>query len=117
MARIYDLLLPGSKNAIPRADLLRVTGLDDRAFRRRVQLERLAGFPILTDCATGGYFRPASPSDSLRFARSMRRRAVETLAVAEAVELAAVRETGQMNIFEFIDLQQVPKCGDGVDDG
>ena len=101
MARIYDLLLPGSKNAIPRADLLRVTGLDDRTFRRRVQLERLAGFPILTDCATGGYFRPASPSDSLRFARSMRRRAVETLAVTEAVEMSAMREAGQTRMEGF----------------
>ena len=101
MARIYDLLLTGSENAIPRAELLRITGLDDRAFRRRVQLERLAGFPILTDCATGGYFRPASPSESLRFARSMRRRAFETLAVAEAVELSAMREAGQIRLEGF----------------
>lgn len=98
MPRIFDLLLIGSDNATPRAELLRITGLDDRTFRRRVQLERLAGLPILTDCATGGYFRPASPTDSLRFARSMRRRAFETLAVAEAVELAAVRETGQLSL-------------------
>ena len=98
MARIYDLLLPGAQNAIPRSELLRITGLDDRVFRRRVQLERLAGLPILTDCATVGYFRPASPSDSLRFARSMRRRAVETLSVANAVEQSAMRETGQLSL-------------------
>lgn len=96
--RIFDLLLTGAENATPRADLLRITGLDDRAFRRRVQLERLAGFPILADCSAGGYFRPASPSDSLRFARSMRRRAFETLAVADAVEQTAVRETGQLSL-------------------
>ena len=101
MPRIYDLLLVGSENAVPRAELLRITGLDDRTFRRRVQLERLAGLPILTDCATGGYFRPASPSDSLRFVRSMRRRAFETLAVAESVELAAMREAGQTRMEGF----------------
>lgn len=101
MVRIYDLLLTGSDNATSRAELLRITGLDDRTLRRRVQLERLAGLPILTDCATGGYFRPASPSDSLRFARSMRRRAFETLSVADAVELAAMREAGQIRLEGF----------------
>ena len=82
-----------------------------------MQLERLAGLPILTDCATGGYFLPASPSESLRFSRSMRRRAFETLAVADAVELAAMREVGQMDIFEFIELQQMPKRGGVADNG
>ena len=58
---IFDLLPVGEENAIPKIDLLKVTGLEDRLLRRKVQLERLAGLPILTNCEKGGYYRPADP--------------------------------------------------------
>lgn len=93
---IFDLLPVGEENAIPKIDLLNVTGLEDRLLRRKVQLERLAGLPILTNCDKGGYYRPADPAQSLRFVKSMRRRAAETAAVADAVERSVMRDTGQV---------------------
>lgn len=83
--RIADLLLPGAENAIPRRDLMALTGCTDRELRRQIEAERRLGPPILSDCI-GGYFLPGSQPERDRCVRSLRRRAKEIEATAAAIE-------------------------------
>ena len=93
--KIYDLLPVGAENAIPKARLVELTGLSERALRAQVQQERREGRLILTDCISGGYYLPAHPCEAFPFVRSMRGRAKEVAAVADAVEMAALEAIGQ----------------------
>lgn len=83
--RIADLLHPGAENAVPRRDLMALTGLSDRELRRQIETERRLGTPILSDCI-GGYFLPGSQPEKDRCVRSLRRRAKEIEATATAIE-------------------------------
>lgn len=96
--RIFDFVPEGAENAISRQDLMLATGLSDRELRHKVHLERRTGYQILTNCETSGYYRPTNPEDSMRFVRSMRHRAAETSAVADAIEASVMEEIGQTKI-------------------
>lgn len=93
--RIFNLIPVGEKNAIPKAELIRLTGLSERSLRLAVHQERRMGNQILTNCDGGGYYLPESTRDVTRFIKSMRHRAAETAAVADALEAALETETGQ----------------------
>lgn len=90
---IFELLPTGSENAVGKPFLMAITGLSDRALRLQVARERLEGNPILTSTETAGYYRPSCPQEAERFVRSMRNRARETAAIADAVE-KSVHEIG-----------------------
>ncbi len=83
--RIADLLLAGVENAIPRRDLIALTGCRDRELRRMIEAERRQGIPILSD-NIHGYFLPGDKSEKDRCVRSLRRRALEIEATADAIE-------------------------------
>lgn len=87
--RVADLLHPGAKNAIPRRDLMAMTGLSDRELRLMIQRERLEGTPICANNLTG-YFVAADDLERDRFVTSMLHRAMEIAAVAVAVGQAEV---------------------------
>lgn len=95
---ILDLIPVGAENAVSRRDLCAITGLEDRALRQLVHRERKAGHQILTNMESGGYYRPEHSLDTVRFIKSMRRRAAETLAVADAVECSLMNEVGQSRL-------------------
>ena len=95
---LIDLIPIGATNAVPRAQLCKITGLEDRALRLLVHRERRAGHQILTNTEGGGYYRPEDTQDTVHFISSMRRRAAETLAVADAVERSLLNECGQEQI-------------------
>ena len=95
---VFDLIPIGAANAMPRAQLCKITGLEDRALRLLVHRERRAGHQILTNTEGGGYYRPEDTRDTVHFISSMRRRAAETLAVADAVERSLLNECGQEQI-------------------
>lgn len=42
--RVADLLHPGAENAVPRRDLMALTGLSDRELRLMIEAERRRGF-------------------------------------------------------------------------
>lgn len=86
---ISQLLLCGVENAIPRRDLMTLTGHHDRELRRLIEAERRSGVPILSDNANG-YFLPGEQAERDRFVRSMRRRAAEILETAQAIEEAEI---------------------------
>ena len=87
--RIADLLHPGARNAIPRRDLMAMTGLSDRELRLIIEAERRQGIPILSD-NIHGYFLPGDSAERDRCVRSLRRRAKEIEATARAIEHAEV---------------------------
>lgn len=91
---ISDLLHEGVENGTTLAELVQLTGEDERSIRRRIQTERKAGKLILSDCKSG-YFLPTSTLDIQRFIRSMSRRSREIAAISHAAEDALLKMTGQ----------------------
>ena len=98
---IFDLIPEGRDNAISKAALTKITGLKDRDLRQVIHRERRAGHIIITDPTTAGYYRPTNTDQSLRFIKSMRHRAAETLAVADATERALMEENGQESMEDW----------------
>ena len=84
--RVSDLLLHGAENAVPRRDLMALTGCTDRELRRLIEAEGRLGTPILSDCI-GGYFLPGDSAERERCVRSLRRRAGEIMETARAIEM------------------------------
>ena len=95
--KIADLLHTGAEHGLTLRELVEMTGEDERAIRRKIQLERKSGQIICADCKNG-YFRPADAIDVQRFIRSMSRRSKEIAAVSRAAEDALSRMTGQETV-------------------
>lgn len=91
---ISDLLHEGAEKGTTLAELVQLTGEDERSIRRRIQAERKAGKLILADCKNG-YFLPTSTLDIQRFISSMSRRSREIAAISRAAEDALLKMTGQ----------------------
>ena len=88
--KIEVLLMAGKENALRLSDLVRLLDWTKRDVRREIQFERLQGVPILSDCANG-YFLPSTPEECAACVRSLRNRAREIMATAEALDRAEVR--------------------------
>ena len=95
---ISDLLHEGAENGTTLAELVQLTGEDERSIRRRIQAERKAGKLILADCKNG-YFLPTSTLDIQRFISSMSRRSREIAAISRAAEDALLKMTGQETLW------------------
>lgn len=87
--QISDYLGFGQAAAVPLRHLKELAHLPGRDVRRMIQAERLRGTPILSDNSSG-YFLAASDQERDRFVLSMRGRAAEIEAVADAVERAVI---------------------------
>ena len=87
--KISDLLGHGQSAAVPLRHLKELAGLPGREVRRMIQSERLRGIPILSDNFSG-YYLAADVQEREKFIRSMRGRAAEIAAVADAVEKAVI---------------------------
>ena len=97
--RIADLLHGGSANGLTLSDLERLTGLEGREIRRRINRERRDGILIISD-NVHGYFLAENVEEVRRFIRSMSRRAREIIAVCWAVEDGLAKMEGQETLFE-----------------
>ena len=87
--QISDLLMHGSVNAIPLRELQRLTGLDGRIIRRKIQQERKDGFCICVN-NRDGYFLADSEAERETCPRSMFARAREVAQTASAIAAAEV---------------------------
>ena len=85
---ISRLLMEGAGNGLHLQDLVRLTGEDQRTVRKMIHEERRRGVPILSGNASG-YFLPGSQQEREACVQSLRHRAKEILAAAEAIENAA----------------------------
>ena len=82
---ISGLLLHGAENGLHLRDLCRLTGWKEREVRLHIHAERRRGVPILSD-NVNGYFLPADEQELAACVQSLRGRAGEILAAAEAIE-------------------------------
>lgn len=82
---VSDFLSHGRSNAKSLRDLCAMLGMEEREVRKKIQQERKQGIPILSD-NVHGYYLPENASDTTKFVRSMRGRASQICAVADAVE-------------------------------
>lgn len=98
--RVVDLLSYGAANAICMADLVKLTGRDNRTIRAEIHKERRRGVPIVSENSDGvrGYYIAETSDELRRFARSMTHRAGEILAVARAAEKTLDDFEGQESI-------------------
>lgn len=96
MLHLCDLLSPGEDNAVISGELAALTGLDERAVRRRIRHERLSGAPILS--SGKGFFLPASGAELRSYARSIAHRAAAVAEIAHAAERAVAEADGQAQI-------------------
>lgn len=83
--RISDFIPAGSENAVRRLELVALTGLDERTVRAMIARERKQGIPILSD-NQNGYFMPGNEAERSRCVASLRHRAGEISAAADAIE-------------------------------
>lgn len=88
-AGIAALLLHGEANALPLRELEKLTGLDRRMIRRRIQMERRDGACVCVN-NRDGYFLAENEAERARCVASMRRRAAEVSRTAEAIERARI---------------------------
>ena len=95
---ISDLLHEGAEKGTTLAELVQLTGEDERSICRRIQAERKAWKLILADCKNG-YFLPTSTLDIQRFISSMSRRSREIAAISHAAEDALLKMTGQETLW------------------
>ena len=86
--KIADFLGHGQSAAVPLHHLKELVDLPGREVRRMIQAERLRGVAILSD-NIHGYFLAETEQEKKQFVRSMRGRAAEIEAVADAVEKGA----------------------------
>ncbi|MFR5889225.1 MAG: hypothetical protein ACLUFK_12030 [Oscillospiraceae bacterium] len=75
--------------------LSRLTGIDKRTIQSLISAERLRGVPICSD-TVNGFYMPADDEEKARCVRSLRRRGIEILRVAEAMN--GTPADGQMEL-------------------
>lgn len=92
---IAELLAVGAENGLTSRQLSQLTGLDTRTIQARISAERLSGVPICSD-TLNGFYMPANDEEKARCIRSLRRRGVEILRVAAAMNRAP--GDGQMEL-------------------
>lgn len=85
---IAGLLSHGADHGLHLADLVRLTGLSERAVRAMIHQERRLNVPILSN-NKDGYFLPSSEHERAACVRSLRQRAVEIQEAADGIEGAA----------------------------
>lgn len=101
--RIWSLLGIGVDNAVSRSALADMLQLSERDIRRLVNRERRAGLPICSSVEHMGYYQPSTLGDIEMVERSMRRRASETVAVADALRRSLDEMAGQERLPEVLD--------------
>ena len=98
-ANVYDALQFGRRNAIPAKALMQLLGFKcKRDLQKQIERERNAGFVILADFESGGYFKSNDPEELRQFTRTMNAKAVHTLRALESAERALDAATGQQRI-------------------
>ena len=92
---IAELLGVGAENGMTNEQLSRLTGIDKRTIQSLISAERLSGVPICS-ATLNGFYMPSNDEEKARCIRSLRRRGIEILRVAEAMN--RIPGDGQMEL-------------------
>lgn len=95
---IADLLSHGAENGTSTRELMGLLGVPERTVRKMIQMERLAGVPILSN-TLDGYYLPTNNAEVVSCVRSLRHRGQEILRAANAISKACNSETLEGQIF------------------
>ena len=79
---ILKLIPEGKANARSMNELAALAGMNERTFRKAVELHRLDGAIICSSC--GGYYTPANVDELREFYKAFHRRAMTNLASLKA---------------------------------
>jgi hypothetical protein len=95
---IADILPRGRENAIDIEDIKRLTGIEStRVAQREIARERKCG-AIICSGNDKGYWLPSDRAEAEKFYKSMRRRALSTLAACRGVRKMLEMPEGQMEM-------------------
>lgn len=101
---ILDYLQHGAANAVTAEKIAEMMGIDVRAVRSLVQIERLQGNPICASCAEPFGLYIAETVDELSaYKRSLRRRMRNIFATYLAISATLDEMTGQQRMDEFFE--------------
>lgn len=93
---VHDAFPYGREHAIPSKTLASILGFRSvRDLQKAVEAERAAGYVILSDTHSGGYYLSNDPAELRRFTRTLYARATNTLKAAESAQRALDAATGQ----------------------
>jgi hypothetical protein len=95
---IADILPRGRENAIDIEDIKRLTGIEStRVAQREIARERKHG-AIICSGNDKGYWLPSDRAEAEKFYKSMRRRALSTLAACRGVRQMLEMPEGQQDL-------------------
>lgn len=86
--RVAAALSQGEDKAVSSADLVQLLGFRSvRELQKQIEAERRSGALILSSSA-GGYFLPANRAEIVKYAETLRRRAISTLQTLKTARAA-----------------------------
>lgn len=102
--KVFDSLHYGKENAIPSKALAKALGFQSvRDLQKQIERERAAGFVILSDSHSGGYYLSEDPVELRRFTQTLNARARNTIKAAESAQRALDAAMGQGHIAGWYD--------------
>lgn len=102
--QVRDSLRYGRASAIASKPLAKALGFRSvRELQKQIERERAAGAVILSDPCGGGYYLSNDPAELLRFTRTLKARASNTIKAAQSAQMALDAATGQESIAGWYD--------------
>lgn len=95
---IFEQLPYGKNNAIRPIDLANMFGLSERQLRKKILNERMAGYLIMSNCSTGGYYKPDNEGEILDYISMMEHQAKTRLAASKAARDYLKQMKGQLEL-------------------
>ena len=89
---IASLLPVGKKNAIPTAELVKLSGCSSPLELQMYIAEERKRGAVICSSTTGGYFRPANRSEMAEFCKTLENRAENTLIAIRSTKKAMEAE-------------------------
>lgn len=86
---VNELLAIGEENARSSSELARTLNIDKRDIMQAVRIERLAGFPICSNCK--GYYMPENKTELKNTIIRLYKQAKETKRVADAMRERSIK--------------------------
>lgn len=99
---VLDFIPSGAANAVTAERIAEQMGIEVRAVRRLVQVERLKGWPICASCEEPlGYFMATESAEVEKYVKSLKRRLRNIIATYTAMQGMLDGMTGQGRIDDF----------------
>lgn len=95
-ATVYESLEYGRENAVKSAELAKRLGFKTvRELQKQIEIERAAGYVILSDSHGAGYYLSNDPVELRRFVNTLNARAANTIRASESAQRVLNESTGQ----------------------